>query len=242
MKLADRFLLVLLTIIICGYSNDAKAQYLNGTTGLLTIPTADMQLDGTFMVGANYMPSEISPDAWGYNTGNYFLNITFLPFLEVGYQCTLIRMSNNTINQDRAISVRLRAVKEAKWYPSIVLGTGDITTGGQNGNITEYVGDNNFYSGIYGVATKHFNISQERIGVTLGYIYDIQDYSYNDGFVCGISYQPSFYSNCQFMADMKGEKVSLGAAVKLFNHLSVNAFCYDFKAFVGGVRYEVKLY
>ncbi len=243
MKNIIRFLSVAIIIALSGYyCSDAKAQYLNGTTGLMTIPTADMQPDGTFMVGANYMPSEITPDYWADDTANYFLNITFLPFLEVGYQCTLKRLGNDTINQDRAISVRFRALKEAKWYPSIVLGSGDITTTGQNGDITESVSGNNYYSGIYGVATKHFNIAQEQIGVTLGYSYDIQDRSYNDGFFCGLSYCPSFYSDCEFMADMKCEKVSIGAAVKLFDHLSINAFCYDFKAFAGGLRYEIKLY
>ncbi len=201
-----------------------------------------MQADGTFMGGANYMPSEISPDNWSDDTVNYFLNITFLPFLEVGYKCTLIRLSNNNINQDRAISVRLRAVKEAKWYPSIVVGSGDITTTGQNGNIMESVKGNNYYSGIYGVMTKHLNIGKEQIGISLGYNYDIQDRSYNDGVFYGVSYRPSFYSNCEFMADMKSDKVSVGAAVKLFNHLSINILCCDFKLFAGGLRYEIKLY
>lgn len=242
MRSKVRFLLVLLTTIMCGYSGGAMAQYLNGTTGLLTIPTADMQPDGTFMVGANYMPSEVTPSAWSNDTANYFLNITFLPFLEVGYQCTLLRLTDNTLSQDRAISIRLRAVREAKWYPSIVFGSGDIMTSDRDEDGGSSKGINNYYSGIYGVATKHFNISQERIGVTLGYNYDIQDRSYNDGFFCGVSYQPSFYPECQFMADMKGDNVSLGAAIKLFNHLSINAFCYDFSAFVGGLRYEVKLY
>lgn len=208
----------------------------------MTIPTADMQPDGTFMVGANYMPVEITSAYTDKDAVNYFLNITFLPFLEVGYLCTVKRASDGVLHQDRAVSLRLRALKEAKWYPSVVVGSGDIITTSQNGNILESVDANNYYSGIYGVATKHFNIAQEQIGVTLGYCYDIQDRSYNDGVFCGVSYRPSFYSDCEFMADMKCEKVSIGAAVKLFDHLSINAFCYDFKAFAGGLRYEIKLY
>lgn len=243
MKNIIRFLSVAIIIALSGcYCNDLKAQYLNGTTGLMNIPTADMQPDGTFMVGANYMPSEITPSYWSDDTANYFFNVTFLPFLELGYLCTFKRLSNNTINQDRAISVRLRALKEANWYPSIVFGSGDITTTNQNGDITQQVSGNNYYSGIYGVATKHFIIAQEQIGVTIGYSYDIQDRSYNDSVFCGVSYRPSFYTDCEFMADMKSEKVSVGAAVKLFNHLSINVFYYDFKAFSAGLRYEIKLY
>lgn len=232
----------LLLLIMCLNLCDLKAQYSTGATGLINIPTAEMQSDGTFMVGTNYMPSKITPDYWSGDTANYFLNITFLPFLEVGYLCTFKRLSNNTINQDRAISVRLRAIEEATWYPSIVIGSDDITTTKQNGNLTETVSSNNHYSGIYGVATKHFNITQEQIGISFGYTYDIQDRSFNDGIFYGVSYRPSFYPNCLFMADVKCDKMSVGAAVKLFNHLSIDAYCYDFTTFAGGVRYEVKLY
>lgn len=237
-----RALFIIPLLLFCMCYTNVKAQYLNGTTGLLTIPTADMQPDGTFMCGANYLQHEVTSGYTDKDAVNYLLNITFLPFLEVGYLCTVKRTSDGVLHQDRAISVRLRALKEAKWYPSIVVGSGDILTTDQNGNIFETVEKNNYYSGIYGVMTKHFNIAQEQIGVTLGYTYDTQERFSNDGVLCGVSYRPSFYPNCQFMADMKSEKVSIGAAVKLFNHLSVSVFCYDFKAFAGGLRYEIDLY
>ena len=48
-----------------------------GVTGLLNIPTADMQVDGTFMVGANYLPEQMLPDFWDYNSGNYFPECDF---------------------------------------------------------------------------------------------------------------------------------------------------------------------
>ena len=70
-----------------------------GVTGLLNIPTADMQVDGTFMVGANYLPEQMLPDFWDYNSGNYFLNVTFLPCLEIGYRCTLMKLKTGKWNQ-----------------------------------------------------------------------------------------------------------------------------------------------
>lgn len=53
------FLFVLAAGFLLGGSS-LYAQHSMGVTGLLNIPTADMQVDGTFMVGANYLPE---PDA-----------------------------------------------------------------------------------------------------------------------------------------------------------------------------------
>ena len=47
-----------------------------GNTGLMNIPTADMQEQGTFLLGGNYLPDGMTP--FNFNTGNYFANITFL--------------------------------------------------------------------------------------------------------------------------------------------------------------------
>src|SRR5574344_581704 len=66
-----------------------KAQYSMGNTGLLNIPSADMQETGTFMGGGNYLPEGMTPFA--FDTGNYFVNITFLSILELSYRCTLLK-------------------------------------------------------------------------------------------------------------------------------------------------------
>ena len=64
---------------------------IEGTTGLLHAPTADMQRDKTFMFGGNVL--DITPlhhyDFDVRYTFNYYLNITIFPWLEVGYTCTL---------------------------------------------------------------------------------------------------------------------------------------------------------
>ena len=82
--------IVFLLSIVC--SQLVVAQHSLGVTGLLNIPSADMQRDGTFMAGANYLPQEMLPREWGYNSGNYFVNLTFLPFMEVAYRLSLIHI------------------------------------------------------------------------------------------------------------------------------------------------------
>ena len=82
------------------------AQRSLGVSGLLNIPSADMQEDGTFMAGGNYLPQEMLPQEWGYNSGNYFVNLTFLPFMEVAYRIRAeIVISLPSMRSGRNISV-----------------------------------------------------------------------------------------------------------------------------------------
>ena len=64
-------------------------QYTYGTTGLLNMPTADMQQDKTFMFGGGYLERHTSTARWFYNTWNYYVNITIFPWLEVSYNLEL---------------------------------------------------------------------------------------------------------------------------------------------------------
>lgn len=114
-------------IVDCPILHLSIAQRSLGVSGLLNIPSADMQEDGTFMAGGNYLPQEMLPQEWGYNSGNYFVNLTFLPFMEVAYRCTLLKVeSTGKWNQDRSVSLRLRPLKEGKWWPSVVIGSNGL--------------------------------------------------------------------------------------------------------------------
>jgi len=62
-------LYLLLFSLLPGFS--AIAQPLAGTTGLLNIPSANMQKDGTFMTGANYLPVLLTPSVLDFNTANF---------------------------------------------------------------------------------------------------------------------------------------------------------------------------
>lgn len=69
-----RYWVVSIMIVLC---ISASVQFTYGTTGLLHMPTADMQRDKTFMVGGGYLNKYATPDHWYYNTWNYYINITF---------------------------------------------------------------------------------------------------------------------------------------------------------------------
>ena len=69
----------------------AKAQFTYGTTGLLHMPTADMQRDKTFMFGGSVLSKEAMPSKWYYHTYNYYINITLFDRMEISYICTLVQ-------------------------------------------------------------------------------------------------------------------------------------------------------
>ena len=85
-----KILLTIYALIII--QTNINAQALNGTTGLLHAPSAEMQKDKTFLFGGNVL--HIVPlryfnyDEIKY-TFNYYINITFFPWMEVGYTCTI---------------------------------------------------------------------------------------------------------------------------------------------------------
>lgn len=96
-----------LLLLLLGCCMGVQAQYSMGNTGLLNIPTADMQKAGTFMGGGNYLPNGMTP--FNFNTGNYFVNITFLSFLELSYRCTLLKTTRydgkkGYFQQDRSLA------------------------------------------------------------------------------------------------------------------------------------------
>ncbi|WP_195372658.1 MULTISPECIES: YjbH domain-containing protein [Parabacteroides] len=235
MKKLSCFIFLFLT---CLY---VKGQSSLGVSGLLTVPSADMQADGTFMMGGNYLPKSMLADGFRNNSGNYFLNITFLPFIEVGYRCTLAKDRGldlkNTWQQDRAVSLRLRVLKEKKYVPSVVLGSNDaFTTNALNPFSNRKA--NRMFGSIYGVITKNIPVGNHVLEITGGYYLPVYDESPNEGFFGGIRYTPVFFPLMCVMADYNGKKMSAGASLFLFRHLRMYVMTYGFTDVSAGIRYE----
>ena len=224
-----------LLLLLLGCSKGAQAQYSMGNTGLLNIPTADMQKTGTFMGGGNYLPEGMTP--FSFNTGNYFANITFLSFLELSYRCTLQKAKRydgkkGYFHQDRSMTARLRPLKEGKFHPSLLIGVDDPF---RNTGI-------NYFATIYGVLTKGFSIAKgDRLALTAGYYLPLNKHSIKDGPFGGISYSPAFCREMSFMAEYDSEGFNVGAAARLWKHLSIHVFTREFNSISGGIRYECRL-
>ena len=59
----------------------AKAQFTYGTTGLLHMPTADMQRDKTFMVGGSVLNEHATPARFNFNTYKKFGYCLYLLYI-----------------------------------------------------------------------------------------------------------------------------------------------------------------
>ncbi|HAQ19822.1 MAG TPA: hypothetical protein DCR40_11395 [Prolixibacteraceae bacterium] len=202
------------------------SQPIEGTTGLLKIPSAEMQADGTFIAGANYLPDAITPVKFNYITGNYFFNITFLPFMEFTYRATLMRWEENH-NQDRSFGLRFRLLKESKILPSIVLGGNDLLGSNLKPGILDTGVVNDFFSSIFIVGTKHFMLCNNRIGFTLGIGNGGVRKTNLNGVFGGVSLVPAFLPSMRLIADYDAEVISAGAEVLFFKHLYLFGMAYD---------------
>jgi hypothetical protein len=192
------------------------------------MPTADMQRDKTFMTGGGFLSKHATPNRWNYNTWNYYVNITFFPWLELAYTCTIfdeIRGGKiHMINQDRNFSGRLRLWKEGwwkAWTPQIVAGVNDFTTGtGSDYTEMGVEGDGNgYFNRYYIAATKHLDWYGQW-GIHVAYLYNRRGKDKLNGAAFGVDYQfnlpqTSFLNKAinglNLMAEYDSKFVNVGA-------------------------------
>ena len=247
-----------LLLIACS----SQAQFTYGTTGLLHAPTAEMQRDKTFMAGGGYLSKHATPDRWSYDTWNYYINITFFPWLEVAYTCTIfdemIKRGKITLhmkNQDRSFHGRLRLWKEGwwkAWTPQIVVGVNDFTTG-SGGDYTEMGVDgdgNGYFNRYYLAATKHFSWYGEW-GIHAAYLYNRRGKDKLNGPTFGVDYQFALkgddfihkaVNGLNLMAEYDSKFVNVGAKYTLWrDHINIVGELRECKHPSVGVYFKVHL-
>ena len=246
------------------------AQYKYGTTGLLQMPTADMQQDKTFLFGGGILSPQIIPSQewWGnYHTPNYYINITFFPWLEVGYNCVLVKAKpgiyhwvpstyGKFVNQDRSFHGRLRLWKEGwwkEWTPQIVVGMNDPTSGSwEGGSSSSDHKYNGFFCRYYIAATKHFDFKGVgNLGAHVAYVYnERQDYPLN-GPCIGANFQfglptdnvwKKAVNGLNVMAEYDSRTINVGASYSIWkDHINIIAEMTECKYFSGGIFFKVHL-
>ncbi len=227
-------------------TSGAEAQALYGTTGLLHMPTADMQRDKTAMFGGNYLDKHPLSTYWNnvnYDyTFNYFINITIFPWLEIAYTCTLVKGTKGNywpektwgkfINQDRNFSARLRIWKEGWWKiwtPQIVFGANDPGSFNNNGGgdvvFDQSPGTHNYFNRFFLAVTKHIKFKNTgELGIHAAYVYSQ---------ATGLRYQgPAIGANFRFSLP---EGSSTG---KILNGLNLIAE-YDARTINTGLEYSI---
>lgn len=267
-----------LFVLFYAMSIQAFAQHLYGTTGLLHAPTAEMQRGGTFMFGGGMLDHNIYRSSYwsGSNeykpyTYNYYLNITFFPWLEVAYTCTLVKGQHNSsywppqtwgkfVNQDRSFHFRLRAWKEGwwkEWTPQIVLGANDPGSHADHGggNITfDNVGENtNHLTRFYVAATKHFVFRRwGELGVHAAVMqFDGVDLSNDHGVSAGVSFRfnrpqgegwNKALNGLKLMGEYYDGVVNVGGSYSVWkDRINVVAALYDGRYWSVGMYFKVYL-
>ena len=217
-----------------------KGQALYGTSGLLHMPTADMQKDKTVMLGGNVLDKHPLSTYWNNKnytyTYNYYINVTIFPWLEVAYTCTLVKGVKGNYwpeqtwgkfrNQDRNFSGRLRLWKEGwwkPWTPQIVLCANDaLNNSWTEGSKIEMSSAtaNGFYSRYYLAVTKHLSMKEVgEWGLHLAYVYNRRkDYPLNGpaiGANFRFSLSPTSFinkaiNNLNLMAEYDSKSINCG--------------------------------
>ena len=251
----------------------ASGQALRGTTGLLHAPTAEMQKDKTLMIGGNVLHLTplhyFSSDEVDY-TFNYYLNITFFPWLEVGYTCTINYANHGSgyfpqhvwgryTNQDRSFYARIRLWKEGwwkAWTPQVVLGLDDPTShesyGGGAIRFDEEGMQNNHFTRYYLAATKHFDWKNVgRVGAHLSFVLDRGDAGHRNRPAAGVNFafrtpEVSFWNKAlnglNLMAEYDARTCNVGGTYSIWKErINLVAELNDGKYFSGGVYFKICL-
>lgn len=174
----------------------------------------------------------------GLYTMNYFVDMTLFSFIEFTYRMTLLKMTTGTgrtgyHNQDRSNTIRIRPIKESRYFPAVVIGGDDLLTEKK----TPYWG------AYYGVLTKTIGFrSGDQLAVTAGwYIHQGDCRVFNKGPFGGVRYTPSFCKELKLMVEYDTHGWNMGAAMRFWKHLSVNVFTREFTCVPAGLRYECTL-
>jgi hypothetical protein len=226
------FKVLLLTAFLLQFSG-LKAQRTTGSSGLLNIPNGAIDQVRTMSVGMNYLPEGQTPRRFNYNTANYYLDLCFLPFLEVNYRMTLLKMpqTGRYTNQDRAFGVKCQLWKEKTIRPSFLIGMDDAYTS-STGN-----GNQNFASS-YIVTDKTLIIAHQNFRFTLGYGFNPRDRDRLKGVFGGVCFTPKSCSNLSLMAEYDTRKINLAGSLLLWKHLSIYGGWYGIDKPAAGFAYQ----
>ena len=231
----------------CFMGQVLKAQEYSGITGLIHVPTAEMAPEGEARVGVFFLNLEFLPDNLNYrgqkyNTTNHFLAITPFPWIELAYVCTLEKGMDNHGDvgynmKDRYLAVKLRPLKEGKWWPAIAIGAQD-----PGRTIEDAHGDYAYFQNFYVAASKHFVWKRHELGVHLAYRYYRSDFNAKwRGIAGGITYRPSFAKDLRAIVEYTGNDVNIGVDYLLWRYFFLQASLQNGKYFTGGLCFKINL-
>lgn len=245
-------LLPVLLIALAGH-----AQHFSGMSGLINVPSAEMNRAGDVMIGGYFLNKEFlnhkgvngfTLDGKAYNTCDFYAVITPFWWVELGYTFTLFKTLEPGFDKpkynekDRYLSVKFNPLREGKYWPAIAIGSNDFL-GSNTGHSGPGMKDKGYFSNFYIAATKHFTPWDQEFSVNLAYRYSPGDYTRDwDGVVGGVTWRPRWVPNLRAIVEYTGRDVNVGGDVLLWKHLFIQAFLQNGRYFSGGAAVKFNLF
>lgn len=240
-----------LLLVGLGASNVAAQQY-TGMTGLIHVPTAEMNREGDARLGAHFINKELLPlqgfiyKGERYHTFSHYVSITPFRWMEIGYTCTLFRWRETKGDfggygaKDRYFSLKLNPLREGKWWPAVAVGCNDVL---DSRSFSKHKTGELFFANYYVAASKHFDWKGTELGGHVVYRRFIRNY--NDrwtGVVGGLTVRPRFAPILRGVVEYDGNGVNVGADCLLWRHLLVQVAMQRGRYFSGGLCYQLNLF
>ena len=228
------FLFCLLPCII-------NAQTITGPEGYLTIPSADVDSDGSSSLGITYLPRELMNRTEGNQYNGLLLTgrVVLLPGIEAGLRIThLLDRPNNYIG-DRMVFVKIRIIKEDSYLPNLAIGVHDFL--GPGGGVKAQ-----HFNSLYLVVTKNTGkaLFFSNIGLTAGYGSDVLKAHHYQfiGLFGGISADFSILNTpISLLFEHDAERFNAGIRLTFFDHIKLLVGAMDMKYLSGGLSYSFQL-
>ena len=233
-----------------------KSQEYHGTTGLLQVPSAEMDSAGTFRGGIYWVDKAMLPsyifnysERIPFDAPCYTIGVTFFRWIQMSYTGTLIKIHPNDdksrplgyYNEDRHVNLKMNPLYEGKWWPAVAVGWDDV------GNFSLFkfrknLTTNNFFGNLYVSVTKHFDVKGYEIGAHLSYRYYPADLNKERrGLAGGLTLRPAFFKPLRLVVEWDGIGVNAGADVLLWKHLYAQVALIHGTGFTGGLSYHYRI-
>lgn len=231
------------------------SQEYHGITGLIQVPSAEVDSSGTFRGNISWVNKAMLPnltyygDGIPFSTPCYTVGMTVLKWLQLSYTGTLVKIHPNGVkteplgyyNEDRHFNLKLIPLYEGKWWPSVSLGWDDV------GDLSIFkigksLSSNSFFGNLYIAASKHFYIKGYELGAHLSYRY--YTYAKNKdrrGIAGGFTIRPSFFRQLRGIVEWDGIGVNAGVDMLLWNRLLIQVSLIHGKGFSATIGYHYKI-
>ena len=228
----------------------SSAQQYTGLSGLIHVPSAEMNHEGDAFMGIHFLNKAMTPDTGvllagqKYDTYDYYISLTPFPWIEFSYVCTKRKSAKSEQlwdyhRKDRSASLKLRPVKEGRYIPAIAIGANDFGTGFFDKNRTDV---QLYFFNYYIAATKHLNFGGNELGVTLAYRHFFRGYNAKwNGLVGGVTFRPAFFPQARAIVEYTGNEFLVGLDALLWRHLRLQASLKDFKYPNFGLCFQLNL-